>query len=191
MLVHPQDHPLLAIQWQDSVYVDTALPFKLWSAPKVFNALADALQWHVKQDGIQYLWHNLNDFITVGQAGTGECDFNNKVLHHVCKRLGVPLAADKCDGPTTHLTFLGIKIDSWAMELRLPREKLKGEIAGWQSKWSCTKRKLQSVTGLLQHAVTVVHQGCTFIQRLYDLLSVSRAHHHHIRLNVEACLDLA
>ena len=34
------------------------------------------------------------------------------------------------------LTFLGIEIDSLAMELRLPQDKLarlKGEIAGWQS----------------------------------------------------------
>ena len=80
------------------------------------------------------------------------------------------------------------------MELRLPKEKLvrlKGEILEWNSKRSCTKRELQSITGLLQHAATVVHPGRTFIRRLYNLLSITHAHHHHIRLNVEARSDLA
>ena len=45
--VHPDDRPLLAMQWEGMVYVDTALPFGLRSAPKIFNALADALEWIV------------------------------------------------------------------------------------------------------------------------------------------------
>ena len=41
--VHADDHPLLAIRWGQSIYIDTALPFGLWSAPKIFSAFADAL----------------------------------------------------------------------------------------------------------------------------------------------------
>ena len=29
VLVHPQDRPLIAMQWQERVYLDTALPFGL------------------------------------------------------------------------------------------------------------------------------------------------------------------
>ena len=43
--VHPQDRPLLGVQWHDSIYVDRCLPFGLWSAPKIFTAIADALEW--------------------------------------------------------------------------------------------------------------------------------------------------
>ena len=39
--VHQDDHHLLAVQWQDKVYVDTAQPFGLRSAPLVFTAMAD------------------------------------------------------------------------------------------------------------------------------------------------------
>ena len=49
--VHPEDHRLLAMLWKDMVYIDTSLPFGLWSALKLFNSLADALQWVMKKKG--------------------------------------------------------------------------------------------------------------------------------------------
>ena len=69
--VHPQDRPLIAMQWQERVYLDTALPFGLQSAPKLFNALADAIERCTKNQGASQLWHYLDDFITIGRAGTG------------------------------------------------------------------------------------------------------------------------
>ncbi len=41
--VNPQDHPLLAMKWDDEVLIDGALPFGLRSAPKIFTAVADTL----------------------------------------------------------------------------------------------------------------------------------------------------
>ena len=43
--VHPEDRHLLGIHWQEKCYVDTALPFRMRSAPKIFNAVADGLEW--------------------------------------------------------------------------------------------------------------------------------------------------
>ena len=43
--VHPDDRPLLGIQWKGGTYVDGMLPFGLRSAPKIFTAVADALEW--------------------------------------------------------------------------------------------------------------------------------------------------
>ncbi len=43
--VHPEDRHLLGMVWKGRLYIDTVLPFGLRSAPKIFNALADALQW--------------------------------------------------------------------------------------------------------------------------------------------------
>ena len=40
--VHPDDRGLLGMLWDDQLYVDSTLPFGLRSAPKIFNALADA-----------------------------------------------------------------------------------------------------------------------------------------------------
>ena len=49
--VHPDDWHLLGMKWEDNIYIDTALPFGLRSAPKIFTAVSDTLEWilfHVK-----------------------------------------------------------------------------------------------------------------------------------------------
>ena len=43
--VHPADRPLLGMRWKGSIFFDTQLPFGLRSAPKIFSAVVDALQW--------------------------------------------------------------------------------------------------------------------------------------------------
>ncbi len=44
--VHPDDRHL---RWKDEVLIDKVLPFGLRSAPFIFTAVADALQWIIKQ----------------------------------------------------------------------------------------------------------------------------------------------
>ena len=44
ILVHPMDRVWLGMKWEDLVYVDGMLAFGLRSAPKLFNAVADALE---------------------------------------------------------------------------------------------------------------------------------------------------
>ena len=62
--VRPHDRHLLGMQWDGSLYVDTVLPFGLRSSPKIFNCIANALQWIAKRWGISYLDYYLDDFIT-------------------------------------------------------------------------------------------------------------------------------
>ena len=49
--IHPDDRPLLGMKWRDQVFVDKALPFSLRSAPLIFTALADCLQWIMQRRG--------------------------------------------------------------------------------------------------------------------------------------------
>ena len=55
--VHPDDWPLLGMVWEYHVYIDVALPFGLRSAPKLFNTVADALEWIAKH--LAWPWHRL------------------------------------------------------------------------------------------------------------------------------------
>ena len=50
--VHPEDRSLLGMCWNGDIFVDAALPFGLRSAPKVFNAIADAMEWMAKEQGV-------------------------------------------------------------------------------------------------------------------------------------------
>ena len=41
------------------------LPFGLRSVPKIFNAVADALNWYLQQSGISLDFHYLDNFIII------------------------------------------------------------------------------------------------------------------------------
>ena len=186
MPVHPEDRPLLGMEWEGQVFADAALPFGLRSAPQIFNALADALAWILQREGACALLHYLDDFLIIGKPQSEECAGSVVLTQAVCWKLGVPLAMHKCKGPSCSLTFLGILIDAMVMELWLPPERL-GRLAKtvdqWRLKKSCKKRDLLALIGQLQHACRVVKSGRSFLWRMIDLSMTARELHHFIRLN--------
>ena len=105
--VHTSDRLLLGMQWKRQVFLDTRLPFGRRSAPKIFTALADALQWAFQKQGVTWVAHYLDDYITLGAPDGEECQANLEKLLLICRRLGVPVALAKCAGPATVLIFLG------------------------------------------------------------------------------------
>jgi len=58
---------MLGMMWDGKVYVDAALPFGLRSAPKIFTALADAIECIAKSQGVENLWHYLDNLFCVEQ----------------------------------------------------------------------------------------------------------------------------
>ena len=110
--VCPHDRKWLGMQWQDKIYVDGMLPFGLRSAPKIFTVVADALEWCIHKAGVTYIYHYLDYFAILGSPNSEECYRHLCCLQTVATELGVPLAPDKQDGPTTVIVFLGIVIDS-------------------------------------------------------------------------------
>ena len=123
--IHPTDRHMLGMQWNGGVYIDTCLPFGLRSAPKLFNILAEFLTWIALQSGVSYLIHYLDDFLTMGPPSSLTCRQNLDTIIQLCNHLGVPLALEKIEGPSTFLPFLGIVLDTIKMEARLPEEKLR------------------------------------------------------------------
>ena len=103
--VHPADRHL-TMEWKQSIYIDTCLPFGLRSAPKLFNILADLLYWVTTQQGVTFLMHYFDDFLMFGPSDSPVCHLNT--FTQVCDELGIPLATEKLEGPSTSLTFLGI-----------------------------------------------------------------------------------
>ena len=171
ILVHPQDRPLQAMEWRGHLYVDPMLPFGLRSAPKIFNALADGLEWHLRNCGIRQVFHYLDDFIIVAPPHSSECAEALVTVTQACATLGVPLAEHKREGPTTCLTFLGIEVDTVASQLRLPQDKLcllRSLLEVWRDRKVCERRELESLVGLLHHACKVVLSGRSFLRRMIE-----------------------
>ena len=191
--VNPEDHHLLGVKWGGAIYVDTVLPFGLWSAPKIFSAVADAAQWVLvqwmeKSD----LLHYLDDFILVSRQPK-EAKAARQVLESTFQDLGIPLEPSKLEGPSNCLTFLGIEVDTLDLQLRLPLEKLSRlmeELSRAKGRKAMSKKELQSLTGLLQHATKVIRPGRAFMRRLHALQSVGSSPLHNVRLSMVARADI-
>ena len=74
--VHPTDRHLLGMRWKDYTFVDTCLPFGLRSAPKLFNVLADLLTSVLTRQGVTFVLHYLDDFLTLGPPVSNICQQN-------------------------------------------------------------------------------------------------------------------
>ena len=91
------------------------------------------------------------------------------------------MSQKKLEGPATTLVFLGVVLDTEALALRLPGEKLsrlRSIIAAWRDKKSCTKRV---VVLNRSFACKVVRYGRTFLRRMINLSTGVKELHHHVR----------
>ena len=199
--VHPHDRPLLGLRWDGVTYLDGALPFGLCSAPKLFSALADGLMWILHSRGVVSALHYLDDFLLLGPPDSLACQAALATTLAACEDLGLPVAPEKTEGPSTVLTFLGIEIDTAANQLRLPQEKLRdlqSSIRKWMQsggrpvpRRSGKKRELLSLIGLLNHAATVVRPGRGFLRSLIDASTTTPHLDHWVHLNALARADIA
>ncbi|KAF0295209.1 hypothetical protein FJT64_007215 [Amphibalanus amphitrite] len=114
-------------------------------------------------------------------------------MHEVCNLLRVPLAADKSVAPTTSLTLLGVLIDTQAMTVALPPDKLRAlrdSLGTLLTRRKCTKRELLSIVGRLVHAAKCVPPGRAFTRRLLELACSVTGPLHRVRLTAPARADL-
>ena len=193
VLVHPADRHLLGVAWQENVFVNTALPFGLRSAPIIFSAVADALLLILLQRGVQEGVHYLDDFLFFGTPNTAAGRSNREIALQTCEELGVPVALHKLEGPATCVSFLSLELDTQAQELRMPRDKLlrvQGLVRQWRARKKATKRELLSLVGLLHHAAKAIPAGRSFVRRLIDLSMRRPEMHHVLRLSAEVRADL-
>ena len=137
--------------------------------------------------------HYSDDFLLMGPPGHAACATALETALDTCRQLGVPVAAHKTEGPATQLTFLGIQVDTHAMSLNLPRDKLSCTLAlvlSWRSRQAATKRELQLLIGHLNHTAIIVLPGRTFLRRMIDLMKTANLPRHHVRLTAEFKSDL-
>ena len=114
---------LMGMIWEDSLFIDTPLPFDLQSALKIFTALADAAEWMVRQ-GVEFVIHYLDDFLVITAADEHQGSHAMRLLLRTFEHLGLPIVWDKLKGSLPCLTFLGFELDSICGEIRLPQQKL-------------------------------------------------------------------
>ena len=192
--VHPEDWHLLGIYWQQQYYVDLYLPFRLRSAPFLFNQLSDALEWVLKHNyGLQHVLHILDDFF-IAELSRFQCLSSFSKLLRFLMSVKAPVVPSKTLGPSQVLEFMGIELDSTRMEARLPEGKLRQAqnlLNSFAKHRSVRLVELQPIIGTLQFACKAVVPGRTFLQRMINLTKGVPSRFHHIQLNRGFFMDLS
>ena len=192
--VHPDDRFSLGMRWRGQFYADLSLPFGLRSAPFIFNSVADMVEWILlHKHCLSDLLHYLDDFIAASPAQSFQWASNLNIAVSVSHRLGLPLHANKCVGPATSMTILGIELDSVNQVAHLPEDKLlalREIIHSWMPSHWCRKWELESIIGHLHHAAKVVWPGRANLCQFIDLLCCFRNKDHPVRINQEFRLDI-
>lgn len=121
-----QDWPLLGFHWQSAFYHSVILVFGVKTAPYIFNLFAEALHWIIQRHLPGDLRHYLDDFLFAFRPTTTLAASNAAIdwCHSLCKQLGLSTQEQKTIRPCTCLGFLGLELDSIAMEACLPSDKL-------------------------------------------------------------------
>ena len=188
------NRPLLGIQWQGGTYVNGMLPFGLRSALKIFTAVADALEWCIREAGVSEVDHYLDDFVTLGPVESQMCRCNLDTIISVCRQLGIPVGDGEVGRPIFMNRVLGIIIDTVNQKVRLPTDKLARlhhMTRRWVSRRSCCRRDLESLVGILNHAASVIRPSRSFLRGMFDLRSRRRGALQFIRLNQQFQADLS
>lgn len=175
--VRREDWPLLGFKWLNHWYYERVLPFGLRSSCRLWEMYATALHHLLEtvlsvegdpQCLLRVIIHYVDDFLLVAPTKELAGALLAAALA-LCNMLGLPMAADKTEGPAQRLTFLGIELDSLAMEARLPADKLqslRALLADWAIRPHASVKELQSLIGQLNFACAVVRPGRYFLRGL-------------------------
>lgn len=182
------DWHLTGFMWLGKYYYDRTLPFGLASSCRKWDLYGSALHYFMQHHlGIECTVHYVDDFLfIVRPLDIERARRQRDMALRMCSQLGMPMAAGKTEGPTTCLTFLGIEIDTLAMQARLSADRLSQLhtlLSGWGDRTSASIHDLQSLAGLLNFVCRVVRPGRIYLRAMISqitaLLHHARGAHPH------------
>ncbi|XP_075047689.1 uncharacterized protein LOC142107921 [Mixophyes fleayi] len=193
--LHPSSFRYMGFRLSDGYYVDKCLPMGCSVSYAFFECFSTFLHWSVVAgSGHQSVAHYLDNFLFISPVGTTVCQYLLFSAQALFRVMGVPVAADKSEGPTVRLSYLGIEIDTVAGCCRLPAEKvakLRGVNDTVQSECKVQLRQVQSLLGLFNFACRVIPMGRVFCRKLeMATVGVTKAKH-FVRMSKEIRDDLA
>lgn len=192
--IHPDDFSLLGMSVDGYLFVDKSLPFGCAISCSLFEKFSTFLEWCVQQASMSSdVIHYLDDFCGGGVSEDKAKRMLDSLLD-TFNELGVPVAPEKVEGPTTCLKFLGLEVDTVALQVRIPEDKLndlKELVASLlNGRKKITLRQLQSLIGKLNFACRAIVPGRAFCRRLIDATRGVQKPHHHIRVTEDMRQDL-
>lgn len=185
--VAESDWLLLGFSWEEVYFMERFLPFGLQTSPYLFDLFAKGLNWMLMNAGWQTL-HYLDDFLGVLESNI-LADKYEIFFSKLCRKLGFRINKSK-NIQGTLANFLGIEIDTMAMEAQLPADKLlkaRTWVKTILQQTEISQDELQSLLGFLSFAAKVIVPGRIFLWGLFDTL---RVYHRVYHLNAGMKADL-
>src|SRR5882724_6961759 len=173
ILVRSTDWHLLGFHWLGKFYYPVVLMFSGKSAPYIFNLFAEGLHWIIQRHIPAAIWHYLDDFLSIFKSSTPRSTADAAVewIESLGNELGLSFQPQKTIRPCTVIEFLGLELDSDAMEARLPKDKLtylREMLENWKLRSTCSLKEVQELTGFLQFCAQVIPCARAFICRLIN-----------------------
>jgi len=178
-------------EWNGRIYVELFLPFGLRTAPLIFNLFSEAIHWVMQLKGYK-LCHYIDDFLLVLPPESTLIQTAANDFSKVCDTMGFTIEQKK-NKEGTLVDFLGLEIDTMAMEARLPPDKHQHALSivvDILQRKSISFHTLEKLLGFLSFCCAVIPLGRPFLRQIFNLLNRKTHHLAHIRISKAAKRDL-
>ena len=183
----------LGIHWQDSYYIDTAIPFGLRHGASACQRTTEAVASIANHDVGAAAYPYIDD--TVGAAIPLTAPTHYAHILALMKRLGLMAQESKCSPPTTGLMWICVWYDTVAMTMAIAADKV-NEAANWCTEFlgmdSVSHKFMERFLGKVFHAIKCSLGARRFTSRLLQQLHATSASGNlRAPISYEAKLDAA
>lgn len=162
------------------------MPFGCSIACSTFEKFSSFLHWALaKNSNNPNIIHYLDDFLFAGSSNTSHCAQLAVSFQTLCNQFGIPINADKTQGPTINLTFLGLSIDTISQTIFIPedkRQELKSCLTLLLESKKVSLKQMQSLCVSLNFVAKALPGGRTFCRRFYNATIGIRKSHFMIKV---------
>lgn len=196
--IHPDNYQVTGLKWhfkddrQPTYLFDARLPFGSRCGPSHFHRLSQAVRRCMYRRGFKDLVVYIDDFLIVAQTEE-DCEQALHCLLRLIRELGFCVSWGKVVGPTQHITFLGIDIDTRTCTLSLgeaKRAQVQQKLREFSKRKRASKKQLQGLAGLLNWACKAIRGGRFFLRRILDSINALKQQQHKAHLGEEFRKDL-
>lgn len=169
--VDPIDTPLLGFGVDAGTYIDLCPSFGCRSSSGACQRVSAAVCYIMANRGFQILAF-LDDFAGCEDSPERATQAYQSFTE-ITDALGLQLAHDKCQPPSTHMQWLGYDVDSQNMSIAIPHDRLKqvlDECKNWTTKTRASRSSIQSLVGKLVHLANCVRHARKFTARILATL---------------------
>lgn len=169
--VDPIDTPLLGFSVDSQTYLDRCPSFGCRSSSGACQRVSSAVVFMMAKRGFNILAF-LDDFAGCEDSHRGATQAFN-TFTALAAQLGLQLAVDKCQAPSTKMQWLGFDVNTVDMTVAIPQDRLHQvliECKKWMDRTRASRSSIQSLVGKLVHLANCVRHARKFTGRILATL---------------------